>query len=368
MTGKAMNLVVGAGLSGATAARLLAVRGETVTVVDSRPNVGGNAHDALESGILIHKYGPHIFHTDDAAVWRFLGQFATWLPYEHKVLAMVDGQAVPLPLNLDSLRLLFPRAMAERLERKLLRAFGLGAEASISSLRGHGDPDLAFLASYAYERVFLGYTAKMWGKPPEEVDPNVMARVSAVRVSRDGRYFRDPYQGLPMGGYTALVARMLDHPNIELRLGTPYDAGMEGDRLFWTGSVDEFFGFRLGMLPYRSLRLEEVALGTEWFQPAAVVNHPCDNDFTRVTEHKRFLMAGAGPGTVVTLEYPCDFEPGLNERLYPVATPESARLYGEYGRLAGELSSTYFLGRLGGFRYLDMDKAVARVMALVASL
>lgn len=363
---KKLNLVVGAGFSGATVARLLAERGERVHVIDLRPHVGGNAYDTCEHGIMVHKYGPHIFHTDDKATWDFFGRWTKWIPYQHKSLASVDGQLVPLPFNLDSLRMLFPKSMAERLEAKLLAHYGLNVNVPILGLREQADKDLQFLAQYVYEKVFLDYTVKQWGLAPDEIDPSVSGRVP-VHVSHDSRYFQDRYQGLPLGGYAALFGRMLDHPNITVSLSTPFKRDMGYDDLFWTGSIDEFFDYRFGVLPYRSVSFDEMALDVEWFQPAAIVNYPCDYDFTRITEHKRFMPVRSGV-TVITYEYPREFRQGENERFYPIHMPATSELYDKYAVLSKKTPGVHFLGRLGDYRYCSMDQAAARAMALVNGL
>lgn len=364
MPKKRKNLVVGAGMSGASLARLLAERGESVLVVDAKDHVGGNCRDRREDGIMVHTYGTHIFHTNNKEVWDFLSRFTKWHPYQHKVLGLVDGQTVPVPFNLNSLRMVFPKNMADRLENRLLDVFGFNRKVPILELRESGDGDLQFLAEYIHQKIFLEYTLKQWGCAPDELEPAVTGRVP-VHISRDDRYFQDRYQGIPLDGFTALVEKMLDHPNIVVRLNTPFDAGMEYDRLFHTGSIDEFFGYRLGELPYRSISLDFVKFAKPRFQGAAVVNYPCNYDWTRIGEHKWFLDDRT-PHTIVSFEYPAPFRRGVNERYYPIIDEANVELHGAYQRLAGDMPNIRFFGRLGDYKYYDMDKAVARAMEVFA--
>lgn len=363
-----MNVVVGAGISGATIARLLAERGEKVLVIDQKPHIGGNCYDYYdENGICVHKYGTHIFHTDLEPVWKFASSFTDWYPYMHKVLGMVDGQLVPIPFNLNSINKVFPKTLAERLEAKLLSRFGFNKKVPILELRQAGDPDLDFLADYIYKKVFLIYTMKQWGLKPEEVDPGVTARVP-VYVSRDDRYFQNRWQGIPSEGYTAMIRKMLSHENIELRLNTSWKSVEElyiNDRIFYTGSVDLLMDRQLGDLPYRSIRLDFKTYKKEYFQPIAVVNYPENYDFTRIGEYKYFLD-DKSPNTVVSYEYSSSYEYGKNEPYYPIKSDQNLAKYEEYLKLArSKFKDIHFLGRLGDYKYYDMDKAIDRSILLV---
>ncbi len=365
------NLVVGCGLSGATLAHQLAsVRGESVVIIDRKEHLAGSCHDSWdENGICIHRYGAHIFHTNDAGVWRYLSQFTQWVPYMHEVRALVDGQEVPIPFNLNSIHQCFPAATAARLEEKLIAAYGFNAKVPILQLRESGDADLAFLADYVYEKVFLHYTLKQWGMKPEEVDASVTARVP-VYISRDNRYFQDTYQGIPLNGYTQMVRRMLEHPRIYIHPNTSFTDAKERfeyKRLFYTGQIDEFFGYCHGHLPYRSLRFEFQEYEQARFQSGSVINYPCNYDFTRICEPKHFIDKGS-PRTVIALEYPQAHVPGGNEPYYPIQNEANAALYARYRRMAEELRDTYFLGRLGDYRYYNMDEAVARALQLARNL
>ncbi len=361
---KIANLIVGAGVSGATLARKIAEEhNEPVVVVDVKSHIGGNCFDERQNGIWVHKYGTHIFHTDLKDVWDFLSRFTKWYPYQHKVRGLLDGQIVPIPFNLNSLHQVFPESMAGTMEARLIEYFGFHKKVPILELRKTGDPDLEFLAEYVYQKIFLEYTLKQWGLAPDEIDPGITGRVP-VYISRDDRYFQDKYQGIPMDGYTAMIEKMLDHPNITVKLDTPYEKSMAAERLFYSGPIDEFFDYQLGELPYRSIRLDFATFDKPRFQEAAVVNYPCNYDWTRIGEYKWFLDDRT-PETIVSFEYPEAFERGKNDRYYPIIGEKNGELYQRYLALAKDRPHVRFLGRLGDYKYYDMDKAVARALALV---
>lgn len=370
-TGKKI-LIVGCGFAGATMARLLAEQANCrVLLIDRRNHLAGNAYDYRDrNGITIHQYGSHIFHTQSQQVWQFVSRFTTFHTYQHRVVAMVDGIEAPVPFNLESLHLCFPPTLANRLEQKLLEQFDYGAQVPVLEFMQCQDTDLQFLARFVHDRIFRDYTSKQWGTPPEETDAAVTARVP-VRISRDSRYFTDPYQGIPSLGYTETVRRMVDHPNIELSLGTDYaDVRGEADSfssIFYTGSIDEYFNYQLGELPYRSERIELEEHSLPYYQSHAVVNFPCDYDFTRIHEYKYYLRE-QGPRTVIAKEYPESFCRGKNERFYPIASESAVALYNEYVRLSQALPRLHFLGRLGDYRYYNMDDAIARAMRLFDEL
>src|ERR1035437_850399 len=257
-------IVVGAGISGATLAQCIASeRNETVLVVEQRDHIAGNSYDEYnEFGILEHKYGPHILHTNSHEVWNYLSRFTGWRVYSHQVQALIDGQQVPMPFNLNSIDQLFPSEMAKRLSEKLISTYGFGSHVPILKMREAEDEDVRFLADYVYKKVFEQYTKKQWELRPEDLSPSVTARVP-IRVSRDNRYFQDTYQGMPQLGYTAMVRRMLAHPNIHLMLKTRWQDvkdGVNHKRVVFTGPIDEFFEFKHGELPYRSLRFMPVTV------------------------------------------------------------------------------------------------------------
>ncbi len=369
---RAKFLVVGCGFSGATVARVLAeTTGERVLAIDERECLGGNAHDYRDAnGIMIHKYGSHIFHTNSREVWNFITRFTGFNTYMHRVTALVDGVEMSLPFSLRSLHEVLPHSLAERLEKKLLDRFPYNSRVPILEFRKQEDADLQFLADYVYEKVFLGYTCKQWGVPPDQVDAAVTARVP-VLISRDPRYFQDTYQGIPSAGYTETVRRMLDHPNIEVLLSTRYadipEALTQYAHIFYTGAIDEFFDYSLGELPYRSVRLDEEVHERPFYQSMAVVNYPSNYDFTRIHEYKHYL-GDSSARTVIAKEYPEAFKRGSNERFYPIPGETNARLYENYRRLAEQYPQVHFLGRLGDYKYYDMDKAVLRALQLVATL
>ena len=364
------NLVVGAGFSGATVARLLSDRGEQVTVIDRRDHIAGNCYDYRdENGIMVHKYGSHIFHTNNVEVWNFINRFTKFNGYRHKVRAMIDGKEVPIPFNLNSLFVVFPESTANGLKDKLLKVYGYGSKIPILELKKTNDPDLVMLADYVYEKVFLGYTRKQWGFLPEEMDGTVTARVP-VYVSEDDCYFQDEYQGIPEEGYTRTVEKMLDSPLIDVRLNTDFKSVQSGmyDRIFYTGSIDEFFDYAYGALPYRSVSFESSTVDQEFYQSGAVINYPCDHDFTRIHEYKYYLGDPTDKTTIVR-EYSESFELGKNDRYYPIMRAENKALYQRYLDETIRLNANViFVGRLGEYRYYDMDKVIESALELVKTL
>ena len=359
-------LVVGAGLTGATLAERLATQaGQRVLVVDRRPHVAGNAYDEPDhEGVLVHRYGAHLFHTSNAAVWRYLSGFTTWRPYVHRVLAHVDGVLVPVPFNLRSLELLARPADAARMTARLVDVFGHGARVPVLQLLEHDDPVIAEAGRLAYEKVFLNYTAKQWERRPEELDRAVTGRVP-VLVGYDDRYFRDTHQALPTDGYTAMVRRMLAQPGITVATDTPFEqltaTSVRWTRMVFTGPIDEYFGSSLGTLPYRSLRFEHEVVPVARYQPVSVVNYPNEHAFTRILEHAHF-SGHTGRSTTITREYPQGHVPGVTEPYYPVPCEESNALYRRYRDEAAERADVVFAGRLAKYRYFDMDQAVAQAL------
>ena len=341
---KIKNLVVGAGFSGATIARRIAEElGEDVLVIDAKNHIAGNCYDYWDkNGICVQQYGAHIFHTNLKNVWDFISRFTKWHPYMHHVKAYIDGQEVPIPFNLNSIHQVFPNSIADKLEQKLIDKFGFNVKVPILQLRDTGDKDLEFLADYIYEKVFLRYTLKQWGMKPEDLDPSVTGRVP-VYISRDNRYFQDVYQGIPMGGYTKVVENILSHPNIQVKLNTKFEPDkFQYERLFFTGAIDEFFGYELGQLPYRSLKFNFVVLDKPYFQSNSVINYPNNYDFTRIAEYKHFLD-NQSDKTVVSFEYPETFEEGKSERYYPIVKDENQALYDQYLKKVESLQNIHFL-------------------------
>lgn len=359
------NLVVGCGFSGATMARKIAEElNQKVVIIDAKNHIAGNAFDYEDkNGIMIHKYGSHIFHTNLENVWQFVTRFSKFNTYMHKVIALIDGVETNIPFNFRTLYDVFPHTLAQRMEEKLLTRFEYNKKVPILEFQKQEDEDLKFLANYVYEKVFLHYTTKQWGVSPNEVDGAVTARVP-VYLSCDPRYFQDKYQGIPLNGYTELVKNMINHPNIELRLNTRYeDVSEQFDRVFYTGPIDEFFNYEFGELPYRSVHFKFEEYDKEYYQSNACVNYPCNYDFTRIHEYKYYLD-NKSPKTVIAKEYSEFFERGKNERYYPIPNEKSAELYTQYLNKAKELKNVYFLGRLGDYKYYDMDKAINRALEL----
>ena len=352
-------LVVGAGFAGSVIAERLATqRNAKVLVIDRRNHVGGNAYDRYDSaGILIHQYGPHIFHTNSEKIYRYLSQFTEWRAYEHRVLAQVDGQLLPIPINRTTLNKLYGLSLATEEE---VEQFLAARAQPIETIRTSEDVVLARVGRDLYEKFFRGYTTKQWGLSPQELDKSVTARVP-TRANTDDRYFSDTYQVMPAGGYTRMFERMLRHPNIKVMLQTEWHEIREMipfRRVIYTGPIDEFFDYRFGRLRYRSLRFEHVTLDQEWHQPVAVVNYPQDEPYTRVTEYKH-LTGQAHSKTSLTFEYPAE----TGDPYYPIPQAEQQQRFKAYERLANELTRVRFIGRLATYRYYNMDQVVGQALA-----
>ena len=356
-------LVVGAGFAGAVVAERMARQyGRRVLIVDRRPHVGGNAYDCLDSsGILIHKYGPHIFHTNSSEVFKYLSLFTKWRPYEHRVLASVEGKLVPVPINLDTVNTLYGLNLTSA---DLENWFASKAEPR-ASIRTSEDVVVGRVGRDLYEKMFRGYTRKQWGLDPSELDASVTARIP-VRINRDDRYFTDTYQVMPLNGYTRMFENMLDHPNITPVLGTDYRdliRSVKYGALVYTGPVDEFFNYRFGKLPYRSLEFRHETLRIPMHQPAAVINYPNEHPYTRVTEFK-YLTGQQHRCTSIVYEYP----KAEGDPYYPVPRAENQQVYLAYQKLAAPMRDTYFVGRLATYKYYNMDQVVAQALTLCAKL
>ncbi|WP_052462496.1 UDP-galactopyranose mutase [Nigerium massiliense] len=376
-------LVVGAGLSGTTVARELAERGgRRVLVLEARRHVGGNAYDELDSsGVLIHLYGPHIFHTNNQTVFDYLSRFTDWNGYQHEVLANVHGQYLPVPFNKQSIRVAFGPQRGEELIAKLIDRYGDGEKVTIRQLRDESDPDLAEVADYVYRNVFVTYTTKQWGVGPDEVDPSVTARVP-VFISEDCRYFQDAHQGLPADGYTAMVQRMLDHPNITVRCGIDARSvlSLEAEQVLvqgvpfdgtvvYTGPLDELFGNQFGHLPYRTIDFAFESLPVDEYQPSGTVNYTVSEDFTRITEFKHLTKQQVPGHTSIVREYPRDYQPDTDdEAYYPIIDDANLDLHRRYSELAAELPDFHAIGRLADYRYFNMDQVVNRALKLAGRL
>lgn len=364
------NLVVGAGFSGATIANLLADKlGEEVLVIDKKDHIAGKCFDYRdENGIMLHKYGSHVFHTKSEKVWNYLKQFTDFNTYMHKVYGLLDGVETHIPFNLNTLHDVFPDSFASKLEEKLLDVFQVNSKVPILEFLRQDDDDLKFLANYIYEKIFLYYTTKRWGASPKEVDDSITSRIP-LYLSKDNRYFQDRFQGIPLEGYTKTIENMLSHSNIELRLNTEYK-DIEKDsfkRIFYTGSIDEFFGYKYGELPYRSVNFKFETHDKEFYQNCACMNYPCNYDFIRIHEYKHYLDDKSDK-TVIAKEYPEAFVLGKNDRYYPMPTPENTELYKKYLNEAIKLENVYFLGRLGDYTYYDIDRAILRAIELFETI
>jgi UDP-galactopyranose mutase len=361
-------LIVGAGLTGATfAERIASQRGESVLIVDQRDHIAGNAWDEYnEDGILEHKYGPHIFHTNSKKVWDYLSTFTQWRPYHHKVLGSVEGKLVPLPFNLNSINQLFTSEMAERFSKKLVDGYGFGSRVPILKLKEAEDTELKFLADYVYKNVFEQYTKKQWGMNPEELSSTVTARVP-ILVSHDDRYFNDTYQAMPLHGYGAMVRKMLAHKKIKVMLNTSWQEikdQVSFNRMVFTGPIDEYFEYKHGQLPYRSLRFETRIHFAERYQEAAVVNYPNEYDYTRITEQK-WLTGQVHKHTTTLTEYPMAHVVGKTVPYYPIPTEENRTQFRLYEAEAdAQAGKVIFSGRLAEYMYYNMDQAVARALTL----
>jgi UDP-galactopyranose mutase len=356
-------LIVGAGFAGSVLAERLA-RGsdKRVLLCDRRPHIGGNAYDHYDDeGILVHKYGPHVFHTSSREVFEYLSQFTEWRSYQHRVLASVDGQLVPIPINLDTLNRLYGLHLTAFEAEELLARWAEKREPARTS----EDVIVGKVGKELYEKFFRNYTRKQWGLDPSELAATVTARVP-VRTNRDDRYFTDTYQVMPLRGYTRMFERMLDHPNIKVMLNTDYreiQGQIPYDEMVYTGPIDTFFDHRCGKLPYRSLEFRHETVGRPVFQPAPVVNYPNEYAYTRITEFK-YLTGQEHPKTSIVYEYPR----AEGDPYYPVPRPENDEIYRRYEALAQAAQKVHFVGRLATYRYYNMDQVVAQALTLYAKI
>ena len=351
-------LVVGAGFAGAVLAERLARElDRKVLIVDRRPHVGGNAYDCYdEAGLLIHKYGPHIFHTNSAEVFEYLSRFTAWRPYQHRVLASVDGQLLPIPINLDTINRLY----GTNLTSFQLDEFFASVAEPRDPIRTSEDVVVSKVGRELYEKFFRSYTRKQWGMDPSELDASVTARVP-TRTNRDDRYFGDKYQSMPLHGFTRMFERMLDHPNIKILLNADcreVEAVIPYREMIYTGPIDEYFNFCYGMLPYRSLEFRWETRDLELAQPVAVINYPNEYPYTRVTEFKH-LTGQVHPKTTLVYEYPR----AEGDPYYPVPKPENAELCKRYKALADNTPGVHFVGRLATYKYYNMDQVTAQALA-----
>jgi len=379
------SIVIGSGVAGSVVARQLAERGgRRVLVLEQREHIGGNCYDAPdEYGILLHVYGPHIFHTNMEEVYEYLSRFTGWTMYEdgHQVVANINGRLLPVPFNLNTLHMVYG-SRADGLEDRLIEAYGEGSRVPVMKLRQSPDPEIQDIAQFVYENIFLRYTMKQWGQKPEEISAEVTGRVP-VLISHDNRYFQDKYQGVPRDGFTAMFERMLDHENITVMTGTRAQDLMrfEGETVFYqdgpfrgdviyTGALDELYGCRYGRLPYRSLRFDFEHLDADDFQGGhSVVNYTVSEDFTRITEFKYLTGQKGTSGTTIVREYPFAYTGAEGEiPYYSIQNPENEALYEKYHTLAERIPNMYLLGRLAEYEYYNIDIMTKKALDLADGL
>lgn len=378
-------IIVGAGFAGAVLAERLAHRDKQVLVIDSREQIGGNAYDYMQDGILIHKYGPHIFHTNYIEVFDYLSNFTKWYKYEHKVVGHIKDKVVPIPFNLESIEECFDQDKSVKLKAILKQTYGDGKKVPIMELLKNEDEDIKELADFIFENVFKYYTMKQWGLEADELDSAVTARVP-VNVSYDDRYFNDEYQYMPKEGYTKIFEKLLENENIELRLNTYskdlislkngkifFDGELFEGKMIYTGAIDELFDYSLGELPYRSLDLKlERKDGT--YQKKATENYPCPKEeraYTRITEYKHFMENEIEDLTYIHTEYPMAYDRNAqigNIPYYPVFTEENDRRYKSYVELANNYENLILIGRLAEYRYYNMDAIVKKALEVASTL
>lgn len=371
------SVIIGAGVAGCVAARDLAESGRKVLVLEQRDHIGGNCYDEKdEHGILIHKYGPHIFHTKEQKAYDYLSRFTDWYAFGHEVVANVHGKLIPVPFNLNTLHMVYEQEKADALEKKLIDAFGLESRVPILKLREHEDLEIREIADYVYENIFLHYTMKQWGQTPEQIDPAVTGRVP-VLISHDNRYFQEPWQGMPLHGYTLMFEKMLDHENITVEIGVDArsrvtfsegSVSLDGQAftgdVIYTGPLDELFDCRFGRLPYRSLRFDFEYYDKPDYQGHSVVNYTVSEDFTRITEFK-YLTGQKAEGTTIVKEYPFAYTGAAGEiPYYSIANEANQKLYEQYRGLVEHIPNVWLLGRLAEYKYYNIDAMVLKALEL----
>jgi len=357
-------LIIGAGITGIILAERFASKENKVLVIEKRNHIGGNCYDFKnKAGILVHKYGPHIFHTNYKEVWDYLSKFTKWISYEHKVLGFINETHIPIPFNLNTLYQLFPE-QTEDLEKKLINYFGQNNKIPILELKKTKNKDLKFLADFIYQKIYLGYSQKQWGLKPEAIDSSVTARVPVV-ISRDDRYFQDKYQGIPQNGYTKMFKKILKNKNIEIKLNTDFKNiknKINYDLIFYTGPTDEYFNYKYGKLDYRCLQMKFKTLNKKSYQPVAVVNYPdLKYLFTRITEFKK-LTHQIHKKTTIGIEYPG--KKGF--MAWPILNEENKKKFKKYQEEIKKIrkNNIYFVGRLAEYKYYNMDEAVKNSLNL----
>ena len=374
-------IIIGAGFAGAVVAQKMAEKGKKVLILEKRDHIGGNCYDENdEHGILIHKYGPHIFHTNSKEVYDYLSKYTKWHDYSHEVVANLNGNFIPVPFNLNTLKIVYGEEKAQKLREKLIDQYGYGTRVPILKLRENTDEDIRAIADFVYENIFLKYTMKQWGQTPEQIDPAVTGRVP-VLISEDNRYFQDKYQGMPLEGFTLLFDNMLSQEGITVRLNTDAkqvlsfkedgiyfeDDKFEG-KIVYTGPIDELFDCKYGRLPYRTLRFDMTYLAEEDYQPKAVVNYTVSEDFTRITEFKK-LTGQKAEGTTIMKEYPLAYTGKAGEiPYYAISSEDNISMYNKYVELIKKYDNMYLLGRLAEYKYYNIDGIVEKALNLAKEL
>ncbi|MFQ3579517.1 MAG: UDP-galactopyranose mutase [Bacteroidales bacterium] len=370
-------IIVGAGLAGSVIAERIATQlNKTVLIIERHNHLAGHCYDFVDdNNILVHRYGPHLFHTNNKHVVDYLTNFTSWDIYNHEVLAFIDGKKVPIPFNINTLYEVFPSSRAKMLEEKLLTHFSYNSKVPILELKKSIDNDLQFLAEYIYNKIFKNYTMKQWGMKPEEINESVTARVP-VFIGRDNRYFNDHYQMVPKKGYTKMVKNMVNHKNIKIMLNTDFKevCGLKNKDIYflgsifegkviYTGQIDELFDYKFGELPYRSVDMQFETIGKEFYQEKATVNFPNDYDFTRITEFKHIHPTNSNKTTILK-EYPQKHIKGQNQPYYAIFTSENIQKYEKYFEYSTKFKNLVLVGRLAEYKYYDMDDVVEKALQI----
>jgi len=370
-------IVIGAGLAGAVIAeRIATILKKNVMIIEKRNHIGGNCYDEFDThGVLIHKYGPHIFHTDSKKVWRYLSSFTKWNPYHHRVLVNINGKNVPLPFNFISISQLFDKGKAAVFEKILTDEYGADQKIPILKLKNSRHPELHKLSDFIHKKIYINYSQKQWGTYFERLDKSVVNRVPLF-TGKDDCYFYDKYQGMPQKGYTALIQKMLDNRNVHTLLNTDYRELVSFDVasgklefsgakfngiLINTGKIDEFMNYQFGELPYRSIKLHFETHKTKYYQENSIINYPNTYKFTRITEFKH-LTGQKIDCTTIAREYPEEHLKDYNDPYYPIPQSSNQNLYEKYNNALKIFANIIMLGRLGEYRYYDMDEVVLRAL------
>ncbi len=375
-------IIVGAGTAGCVAARKLAEeKNKKVLLIEKKGDIAGNCYDAEdEHGVLIHVYGPHIFHTGKEKVYEYLSRFTKWYEFHHEVVANVHGNLVPVPFNLHTLKAVYGEEKGKALEEKLVSIYGMGTKVPILDLMGHEDKDLQMIGKFVYDNIYVYYTMKQWGKKPEEIDPAVTARVP-VNISYDNGYFADKYQGVPKDGFTRMFEAMVQHENITVQIQTEAKEvlSLQEDRIYYqgkpfagevifTGPIDAFFDCEYGRLPYRTLDFVFEHYEQDDYQGHAVVNYTVDEAYTRITEYK-YLTGQNIAGTTISKEYPSAYTGEKGQiPYYAIANEENHALYAKYKEKAARIERFHLLGRLAEYQYYNIDVMVEKAMELADAL